>query len=97
MQNNLLDDDMKIRDIWLKEPINSTICRYLESWEYTLENLKEFNDDYEEIKATTDIADIFSSLMITELCFGIIIEDLTPGYYTLGYYSFNGNEDCSIM
>lgn len=97
MEENLLDENMRVYEKWLKEPFSSTICRYLETWDYTLDNLQEFNDDYDEIKRTTDIEAIFSSLKITELLYGIVIEDLTPKYYELYYYSFNGENDCAII
>lgn len=97
MQDNLLDENMRVREKWLKEPFSSTICRYLETWEYELNNLQEFNDDYDEIIKNTDIEAIFSSLRIIELSYGIMIEDLTPSYYELYYYSFNGEKDCTII
>ena len=94
---NLFDKNGLIKKKWLKEPISKAMCRYLEGYCCYLNGLIDYNNEYEEMRENSDIGDILGSLKIVETTYGIIIEDFTPGYYNLYFYSFDGSKDITII
>lgn len=90
MAESLLDENLRVKEKWLREPFNKTICRYLDGYWDLLEDLNQYNDEFDDIQKNTDLVAMFSTLNIAAFKDGIVIEDTTVGYYTLSYYSFDG-------
>lgn len=97
MKANLLNDDMSVDSKWLKENINKEICSYIQDCGYLLNNLNDYNENLSDILDKTDMAMLLSNLQIYEVDTGIFIENLSPGFYDLRYYSYNKDDNGSMV
>lgn len=102
MKANLLNDDLSIKNKWLKNPYNNTILKYVEDYNYFFVNLEEYNNELSYyLKTEKELAYIFYNIRIIETTTGLIIEelfhDLRKNPYGLRYYSFLGEDRVKIL
>lgn len=99
MKANLLNDDLTIKDKWLRNPFNKTICNYIEKYEYFFDHLEDYNSGLStSLKSMSLLTYFLSNIRITETTFGIIIEELfyTENVYEVHYYPFVGKNHIAV-